>query len=354
MQTITIATQPEIAAGVLAGRFSSPLPDLLQESRADLYFPSFHYSCAAPIAGFSPADDSQPAVIKIAIDETVTMVCALQGSPVSNGEEEQMEVEIQFERAASLPRAAFIVSSFQALLWLAGPIHLRIPALQLDTQLNFTAPLSQISQALRRRQIAHRLMVIERAIDQKLAYPTYLTDTDFNRIFFVYQAIVDRFFVWPFTPNQFPFRADESAGALLNEADCPSACRLNVARYESEVLGKHLILGQAIVTVENAVIGNVEEVRREVERPDGHEFQVLIKSLSGTASYEFPDAPRLPEVKWDKLIEELLALEAQLDESLFQAVNQLVAGSLPDLTDEELPPPFDEDVILLPATEGRV
>ena len=358
MQTVTDTLQPEITIGALAGTFSPPFPDLLQEIRAEIVFSGFGYSLSAPVVEISPAADSQQLTVKVAIDEAVIVACVVKEGRVDGGVETQLEAGIYFESSAGQARALFIASSLQALLCLAGPIHLRIPALRLDAQLNFTAPLQEINQALYARHIAYRLMVIERAFNLKLAVPASISRDDEDRISFVYYAIVERSLVWAFFQGWFPYLATEQARALLNSAAQPGACKLKLSHYDKEVLGTNLALGPATLTFEKAVIVNVEEVRRELERLDGHEFQVLIRSLNGAVKYEFADAPRLPDGKWDRLIEELWGLESQLDETIFQAVNQLAAGSLAGLTEEEIAevtarPELDEEAFLWAEEEGE-
>ncbi|MGH9834414.1 MAG: hypothetical protein ACREBD_18000 [Blastocatellia bacterium] len=333
MQTVTDTLPPEIMAGVLTGTVRSALPDRVREHTAELVFPAFHYSLSAPVVEMFMVADSSQTTVKIAVDEAVTMICELKGKRL-NGKEE-MEVGVYFENPADRARASFVAATLQCLLWLAGPVSLRIPTLGLDVEVGFTAPLEEVNQTMHIRHVAYQLMVIERAFDRKLARSLLFFDADGDRISFVYHAIVDRSFVWPFFQAQFPFPASEQSLDILKDADRPSLRRLNVAHYEADVLGKSLPLGRAIVTIENGVIVNIEEIGRELGTLDGHEFPALIKSLAGVATYEFPDAPRLSETKWDKRIEEILALDRQLDEAIFQAVNQLAALSLADLSDEE-------------------
>jgi len=333
MQTVTDTLQPEIMASVLTGIVNSPLPEHVGEHKAELVFPLFHYSLSAPVVEMVVVADSRQTTVKIAVDEAVTMVCELKGKRL-NGKDE-MEVGIYFENAADKARASFVASTLQCLLWLAGPMKLRIPALGLDLEVEFTAPLEEVNQTMHIRHLAYRLMVIERAFDRKLAGSLLFFNADVDRITFVYHAVIDRSFVWPFFQAQFPFPANEQSLDILKDADRPSIRRLNVAHYGANVLGTSLSLGRAIVTIENGVIVNVEEIGRELGTLDGHEFPALIKSLTGRATYEFPEAPRLSETKWDKRVEEFLALDQQLDEAIFQAANQLAAQSLADLSEEE-------------------
>jgi hypothetical protein len=53
------------------------------------------------------------------------------------------------------------------------------------------------------------------------------------------------------------------------------------------------------------------------------------------ADYQFLDAPSLPDDAWDKLVGEMIELDEKLVNNLFKDVNDLAAGSLADLTEEE-------------------
>src|SRR5574341_551293 len=97
MQTVTDSLQPEITIGALAGTFSPPFPDLLQEIRAEFVFSGFGYSLSAPVVEISPAADSQQLTIKIAIDEAVIVACVVKSGRVDGDVETQLEAGIYFE-----------------------------------------------------------------------------------------------------------------------------------------------------------------------------------------------------------------------------------------------------------------
>lgn len=343
----TVGTwQSKMTTGVLTGLPGSSLLNDAKDITAEFVFSGFGYTLSAPIVDLSSSADFQRMTAQVDLDENVWTICELNGQRSADSEGVRIQgVTIRIEVAADNPRAHFVASSVQSLLWLAGPVRLRIPELRFDGLLNFTAPLEQIADFLQRRQAAYRLMFIEQVCDQSLSLPPFLSEVDLEALSFAYRAISERSVLQPFHQNAFPFRADERTRALL-EDDRPFRYHLVLEQLGHELFGHTLQLGPATFTIEKAVFANPDEVRQELVQLDGHDFQSPIKSLSGTATYEFPAASRFA-AEWDKLVEDLLALETELDEAFFQRVNQLAAGSIPDLA-EDIPPPFDEEVLRFP------
>lgn len=339
MQTATKTLQPEIGVSLLSGTLLSPLPMLLQRGSAEITFPYFHLSLPVSLVEISPTPGSRQITIKVEVDNDVWMVCLLNQGLTNGHATADTEATVYFQKSVDPttdhPRAAFIELTLQAMLWLAGSAQLRIPTLGGDIQLSFTAPLREVGQALSHRQLAYRLMVIEQAFDLRLANTFYVPADVAERVDFVYHAVTDRSFDWQFIQGMFPYQATEQAELLLSDSEQPNDCLLNLVYFYEELLGNTLSLGPAKITVKDAVIANTEELRHELKLLDGHEFQVCIKSLTGTANYHFPDAPHLPINSWDELVGNLVKLQDKLVDSFFNAVNELAAATLSDLTEEE-------------------
>ncbi len=178
-------------------------------------------------------------------------------------------------------------------------------------------------------------MVIEKAFKDEFSVPPRISNEDVANIDFVYRAVVDRIFAWTFYQDSFPFSVNDRARELLAGMDGKQPFRFEIECLQQVLLGRTLNLGQAKLTVQNAALVNPEEVEPYLQKPDGHNFEVFIRSLSGLANYQFLDAPSLPDDAWDKSIEEMIELDEKLVNNLFKAVNELAAGSLADLTEEE-------------------
>lgn len=97
-----------------------------------------------------------------------------------------------------MTRAEFVGSTLIAMLALVNEVHLRIPGIQFEQVLKFDLPLQGISHWLQRRQTAYRLLVIERATDVEFSLPPRFSGDETQTIAFLYHAVVDRVFVWPF------------------------------------------------------------------------------------------------------------------------------------------------------------
>ncbi len=333
--TVVSTWQPNMTTSVLTGLLGYPFLDTTKDVIAEFVFSGFGYTLSAPIIDLFSSTDYQRMTAQVELDEDVLAFCELNGQRNASSEEIRIqEITIRIEVTADHPRTHFVASSVQSLLWLAGPIRLRIPEFRFDVLLNFTAPPEQIAYILQRRQAAYRLMCIEQVCHESLPLPSSLSDIDFDALCFAYCAITERSILRPFYQNTFPFRADEQARALL-DANQSFPYHLMLEQLGHELFGHTLHLGPAIFRIENAVFVNPDEVRHELAQLDGHEFQVLIKSLTGTATYQFLDTPYLLINSWDKLVADLVGLENKLVDNLFNVVNELVAGSLADLTEEE-------------------
>lgn len=354
MQSATRASKAEMMVGVVAGTLTHPLPALFDDLTAEFGFPAFNYSLTAPVAELSAADDFQRLTMKLAVDREVILVCRLNGESATNEAEPRPEVMIGFEAGSQSARAAFVIATLKALFGLSETVNWRLPILQLDAEIRPAAPLHQTGPLLRRRMMAQFVMEIEQAFHQDLTMPASLTREEEDRITFVHDALTDRAVVWMFNEGEFTLQADQETRARLEAGNQSSVFNLEIPRWNEELFGRRLRLGRASAAFENATIVNADEVSRELERLDGHEFRAVIRSRAGVAKYDFPDAPRVPETGRDDLIEGLMALESPLVQTYFQAVNQLAAGCLPDLPDEEIPPPFPEELVLLSEPEGKV
>jgi hypothetical protein len=338
MFTTTTAVKPEMSANVETASLDSTLLELASETAVELAFAGFDYSFSAPLVELSPIAGSRRVLVKVAVDEAINLVCGMKVKPSDNGEDARFddEVKIHFETVRPGPRADFVGATLKPLFWLAETVRLQIPAFQLEARLKFAAPLGEVGPTLRRRMMAHRLMLIERACGARFLMPQPLSRVEEDQITFAWHAIADRSLDWPFDQGSFSFKADEQTREMLAQAEQSGVFKFEASPFDCEVLDQRLALGRAIVTLEGAALVDAEEVRRETERMDGHEFQAAIRTTKGAIWYEFPAAPRLAEVCWDERMLGLINLELPLDQRFFQIVNGFAAGSLAGLTEEEM------------------
>jgi len=330
-----------------------PLPDLTPDLPVELVFPEFDYTLSAPFVERSSISDSHRTAIKAAADEDVLIVCRLKGSPIAGSPKlRSEELALDFELRSSRPRAKFVAASLRAMLGLSKTVHLRIPALAFDAPLKFSVPLEQVGKFCYDRWVSYQSMVIERAFGLEIEEPPRLSSEEQEEIAFVYRAIVERSTTRLFYQGEFTLRADERTRTWLDSGDS-FQYQFIIDGYKHTLPGLRLILGSVVVTLSKAAFADPDAVRRELDRPDGHEFIAMIRTLDGLMKFEFPDVPHFPADKWNERIARLLDLENVLGERHFEAVDKLAAASLAGMTQEQIEAvtqrlTFDEDAFADP------
>ncbi len=334
----TIETiSPEMTVNVLAGTLNLPFPDASPSASVEFSFPEFDYSFTAPLIDLTFTPDSRRVVARAAIDESVTMVWTLGGEPSPEGGKMLLkDAAFDFEMASGRPRAEFVADTVKALLWLAGPMRLRIPGVRFDGELNFEAPLKEVSDLLGHRHAAYRLMLIGCAFNQEIPVPAQLSDWDMQDISFAHHAIVDRSFTWGFMRKRLPVRDEGEVRKMLESGENPFYFHLELDDFCLKLPGRHLSAGRTTIKIEEARILNAGEIKRQLESTNTRELQAFMLTLSGIAECQFHDAPRLPELELDERLAEFVNLEAPFDERICQTYNRLAASTLEGLTEEQI------------------
>ncbi|MEK6300745.1 MAG: hypothetical protein AABO41_08500 [Acidobacteriota bacterium] len=216
-------------------------------------------------------------------------------------------------------------------------LQLHIPGIEPLVSLRFDTPLSTISQYLQSRQIAYRAMVIEQATHQQFGFPATRSAIEVATISFIYEAIVKRSFLWP----------DNYEGGIIRLPSSPEGLNELLALTQGNDLkspphqvsrtlwGKSVYLGVGTVTVLDAVIEDGDKLKAMMERGDGREVQVRIRSRSGRIRYDLPEAPRIGDEHWDPNTLALIDIESRLDAALVERYHTLAAATLAGLTEEE-------------------
>ncbi len=281
-----------------------------------------------------PVVTSDSFTAEFSVDANVKFILDLKGKRIEGEDKFQSgQYYLGFRITKPTPRAHFIAATLMAVFALAGAME--IPELS-DSPLIFDLPLIEISNLLHRRQTAYRLMVIEQATEKQILLPSTTTSAVNDAITLVYRAIVDRSFVWPSGEAEtFIYATEESRLALLTSDNAPSIYRGGIKTFSETILGQTISLGRASVTIPDAIIRDLDKVKRELAQADGQPINVVIQSLSGQVEYEFPDAPRLPDAPWDSKVQTFIDMEAQLDAALIQQYHALAAATLEGLTEEE-------------------
>ncbi|MBL8189700.1 MAG: hypothetical protein JNK38_16935 [Acidobacteria bacterium] len=364
MAGLTLQREPEVFHGVSSDFFlpaSSHLlnlraPASIRNTPAELAFPTFGYRLPVLMKS-SLVIDKQHLTLRIEVDEGVALVWKMTAKQINSREKVIFEGTVGIEITSEQARAHFFAATLQALLMLDKSATLQASEIQFSANAHFTDSLRLVSKFLQRRQLAYQLMVAEKAFHQQFPVQSQLSESQRSDINFVYRAVAEKIFDWPFWQDSFALTVNEQARTLLAGIDGAHPFVIEIGCLQHPLLEQKVSLGQVDVIVQNAVIVNSDEVSHALQQPEGHAFQATIRSLSGRATYQFFETPVLPANDWEPRIAELIALENKLDEQFFQAVNQLAASTLADLTDEEIDevtakPQLDEEAFSFDAPEG--
>jgi hypothetical protein len=340
MSTAITIDQPHMSAGTLIAGKVSPfhLPHPVPKASLFIDVPDFKFSFQVPLSDLTEFEGSK-VNIKFAVDPGVTLVLALEGVPLEGGtkfQPEQGSLEFQLADVTSA-RAQFIGSTLMAMLGLARETPLRVPELDLNLGMGFNLPLPHISRILLGRQTDYALIVIERATGKTFSVlPGSFSDKDaLDSLTFAYLAITERSFLWPLGPLTVILPSTEENLDRLRLDGSPFAFTSDPHPLFAPVLDQDIPLGVGKFSIDQTIVLNPDEVRREFSVKDGHPVKVIVRSLTDEARFEVPDAPRLPDAPWDWRLQALIDLEPKLNDRLAAAYNELAASTLADLTDEE-------------------
>lgn len=317
------------------------LREITPEVSLEIAFPEFGGAFGGPVTVDTADIDSGRVIATAQITSSLDLVMSLVSeSEDPTGQCTEATVEVRYhdsERRRALD--VFVAYTLFALLGLSRRVDLQlhIPGIEPVVSLKFETPLPAISQYLKSRQIAYKVMVIERAAHQQFTFPTSRSAVEVATISFAYEAIVKRSFLWPdnYDGRMIPLPASPEGLnellALKQERDI----KFGPLPLTKTLFGKTLFLGVGTATVLDAAIEVDDESKEAMERGDGRDVQIRIRSRSGRIRYDLPEAPRLTEGFWDPNTQALIDIDSLLDAALFERYNALAAGSLAGLTDEE-------------------
>lgn len=356
MSTVLLNSLPSTTADVLSSTsivLPSSLPNfpLPQSLRAvqdqpkneqtlvgalNIVVPDFGIDLKIPLTDITSEMNSGRVLLEAALDSDSRIVLKLRGNPL-NGEDKfyVLQVDLSTETTTKLAISDFVLTTIRASLGLANEVNLKLPELELDLRLRFSESLLGISELLRRRQIAYRLMVIEKAIGHRFDLPLDISGEDVEHIALVYHAIVDRSFEWPIETSTVFLPANGDSVNLLIRLNQMNRIDLGPSPQSRTIFGLEVSLGNASTMIEEAFLENFEEALDELNSGDGHPVAVQIRSRIGRGKVTLPDAPRLPHTPWDPNIQYLIDLEEHLDARLVGRYNALAAATLNGLSENQ-------------------
>jgi hypothetical protein len=333
----TLALDESVISPILRGTIPISLPLPGQNSTLSLHVgaPGVRYKLEAHLVD-SPIIEDNRIIARFIVDDNVYLDLTLTGESLRYEERFKYgQFSLFYSIEERRPRAHFVADTLMAVMGLAGRLGLNISEPEVSTNLNFELPLLEISKMLHRRQTAYRLMVIEKATGKQFLLPTRMWEREVKTIAFVYHAIVDRSFIWSGGSFEGVMPATQKYVSLFAQPLQPSSWTRPVESMSETILGQQIELGRAIITIEDAIIESLDEIREQLQAEDGRQIALKIRSLSGQNKYEFTEAPYLPDTFWEPKIQALIDLEPYLDAAIVERYHTLAASTLGGLTEEE-------------------
>ncbi len=246
------------------------------------------------------------------------------------------DVDWNFIEQKSDPASIFVLNTFQAILCLSNKVKVEFPAADYYFNISVPLPLNSISEILHNRQIAYRLMVIEKAIKVSLPFPKkFLTGEEVSNITYCYHAIFDRKFDWTAKPQIIPCIANKDSLSWLPETSEPTPVTFRPEPVFKSIFGVKIPLGLMTGRIEKNVIDNYEEVKTKLLKLDGEIVEVKQRSIDGIIKMIAVDVPELPPNPWNDKLQKLIDLETQLDTKYFDKYLNSFSKAFEDLTEEQ-------------------
>ena len=335
MSTVVAENEAPVTAEIIsvlsAGVIVGPPHDLSMEISVPNFGGYFHLE-------LTDLDDSEiedgRVVVRAAVDTNATLILTLLGESDQEGFHTK-RFSFGFESAEKTPESDFRLATLRAALSLSNETRLVASGLGLDHLFRLNEPLRDISDMLKLRQTMYRLMVIERATRRRFKVPSFIQSEDMEAISFLFHAITERAFGWPFEGTLTVFyEASKDLAIRLEQVNQSPDFSYPFSQHKS-LFGVEISLGLGAITIINKYIENFEQVLVELRMNDGHTVALKVGSRIGLAHYNMRDAPRLPAKVWNEDLQILINMEGQLDAALVERYNALAASTLEGLNDEE-------------------
>jgi hypothetical protein len=234
------------------------------------------------------------------------------------------------------PNSVFLLKTFWIMLGLSVKLKIKIPVLNQEATMSFDTDLKAISELLQTRQIAYRLMVIEKTYGIRLSVPQFIEGRDIENIAFCYKAIIERKFEWFCdTLTFFPLSTTEYIDLL------PPTNSLFLLTFPTQnetriIFDRSLNLGQLFIEIDQAMVVNYEEARQKLLALNGAPVEVIVKSMNGKMRYKAINVPILPKNAFSREIQQLIDLEEKFDSMFFDKYINSFSNAFEGLTDVQI------------------
>jgi hypothetical protein len=302
----------------------------------------FNYGFALDLVDFDWEEFSPIAQLKLKIADDVFVKLVLTGSWEKHENIEQStfhlnDVGVALENTSEIPLSNFVAATFWAMLGLSKNCSISIESINYNFNLAFDIPISKISDLLQERQIAYRLMVIEKALEIQLPFPRrFRSGEEIGNIAYCYHSIVDRNFEWHFEPTVIPWLATQMYQSILPIKNEPFQMQYGPEPFGKEVFGQPIFLGLQVGKIKNYVIENFDEVKNAVSKLDGKEVLAKVRSKDGVMQIESVTTPELSMTAFSKDIQKLIDLESKLIDAVFEKHVNSYSNAFEGLSDEQI------------------
>ncbi|MCD9188554.1 MAG: hypothetical protein LUM44_19200 [Pyrinomonadaceae bacterium] len=245
------------------------------------------------------------------------------------------DVDWNFEEQNNNPTSAYFLNTFQSMLCLSDKVKVDFPAIDYYFNISVPLPLNSISDILQNRQIAYRLMVIEKAMQVSLPFPKSLTGEEVGNIAYCFHAIFDREFDWLAKPQLVPWVSNEEYLSLLPATSEPTTITFESEFVVKSIFGIEIKLGFMMARIEKCVIDNYAEAKENLLKLDGSIVEIKQRSVDGLIKIIAIDVPELPPNPWSKKLQKLIDLDKVLDSKYFNKYLNSFANAFEGLTDEQ-------------------
>jgi hypothetical protein len=240
------------------------------------------------------------------------------------------------EKQGETPTSVFLLKTLWIMFSLSANVGIEIPELNQKAMMLFSANLNAISESLQVRQIAYRLMIIEKTFKIRLPFPQFIDGKDVENIAYCYHSVVDRKFEWHCKSAITTWTATQTYLSLLPEQNISFPIQYGIEPIEKEIFDYRINLGLQSGKIEEAVLDNFDEVKTKLSKLDGSEVLAHVRSKNGLVQIESITTPNLSTKAFTKDIWQLIVLEEKFSSMYFDKYLNSFSDAFESLTDEQI------------------
>lgn len=304
-------------------------------SQFEIEFPEFQYKFRLKIIRIEGELSANEIVFYLKLDENIIKL-VLSGDRVKNKGLNINNLGFGDGIQGQTPISIFLLKSFWAMLSLSEEIKINIPDFNQKATISFDINLDKVSELLQIRQMAYRMLVIEKTFGIRLPFPQFIDSKNVMNIAYCYHSIVDRKFEWFYPPTIVSWIASKKYLSLLPKENISFPIQEETESVIINIFDYQIDLRSQTRKIERAVLANFNEVKKELSKLDEREFLAHIRSKNGVIQIESVTTPHLPKNALSKRIQKLIDLEEKLDFLYFDKYLNSFSDAFEELTDKQI------------------